>query len=78
MSNVEKQMAIALGGCTFPPGLPAKRFAREMSANARSENPKPLTDKQATWLRKLVQHYRRQIPPAIVALATQPQPESSV
>lgn len=69
MSNVEKQMAIAIGRCTFPPGLPAKRFAREMAANAQSESPKPLTERQATWLRKLVHNYRRQIPPAIVALA---------
>lgn len=69
MSNEEKQMAIALGRCVFLPGSPPKRFARDMAANARSENPKPLTEKQASWLRKLVHNYRRQIPQAIVALA---------
>lgn len=67
MSADERTMAIALGAVTMIPGLPSKRFARDLAATAESFG--TITEKQASALRSLVVRYRRQIPVAIVALA---------
>lgn len=69
MTDTEKKLAIALVGCTFLPGSPPKRFACQMADHAKSSEPKPLTEKQAAWLRTLVRQYRRQLPSEIVLLA---------
>lgn len=62
-------MAIALGACTFVPGIATKRFARDMAFAAGRDDAKPLTEKQDKYLREAVYRFRRQIQPEIVALA---------
>lgn len=70
MTEDERRMAIALGGCKFPPASPPKRFARDMAAEAAFDDA-VITEGQAEWLRVLVQRYRRQLPDDVVALARQ-------
>jgi hypothetical protein len=71
MTDDEKRMAIALTGCTFVPGIATKRFARQVAYRAEQGTGDPLTEKQAKYLRDAVIRFRRQIDPAIVALARQ-------
>ncbi len=67
MTDDEKKMAFALAGCTFVPGIGTKRFAQNM-AHAATHGIE-LTSGQRAYLRTAVIRYRRQIDPAIVALA---------
>ena len=69
MTTDECTMARALAEVTMVPGIPSKRFAREMAAESRSAVSQ-ISARQAEVLRSLVYRYRRQIPKAIVALAT--------
>ena len=69
MTDAERQMARDLHRCTFCPGIGTKRFAREMAARADQPDAKPLTEKQAKYLREAVIRYRRQIPAGTVKLA---------
>lgn len=69
MTEDEKQMALALAACTFVPGIGTKRFARNMAFAAGQPDPQPLTDGQRKYLCTAVIRFRRQIDPAIVALA---------
>ena len=72
MTEDEKAMALAIEppNVSYVPGIPTKRFARDIAAEARSENPH-ITTGQASYLRAVVVRFRRQIPPYIVALARQ-------
>lgn len=68
MTAGEREMARALGRVTFVPGIRSKALARALAAEAELP-PCQITEKQAEALRSLVRRYRRQILPAIVALA---------
>ncbi len=61
--------AIAPGMVTYPPGIPTKRFARDMAELERFKPDHPLTPKQALYLRQVVVRYRRQVAADIVDLA---------
>jgi hypothetical protein len=68
----EKTLAIALAKCTFVPGVPTKRFARDMAERAHwpsGPDTVPLTPKQRKYLCEAVIKFRRQIPQSVVALA---------
>ena len=73
MTESERRMAKSLAVCRFIPGIPTKRFARDMAERARLEEngaePKALTEKQAKYLREAVWKFRRQIPGFIVSEA---------
>ena len=72
MRDDEKTMAIALAKCTFIPGIPTKRFARDMAERAHwptGPDTVPLTPKQRKYLCEAVIKFRRQIPIATVVLA---------
>lgn len=60
MSPIEVKACQALAACTFLPGTPHKRFARDMGEQARAEQPL-ISEGQARWLWQLVYRYRRQI-----------------
>lgn len=68
MSQDEQRMAVALGDVTMVPGIPSKRFARDIATEASDAEP-IITEGQAEALRSLVYRYRRQIPSEIVALS---------
>jgi hypothetical protein len=67
MTENERKLAVALGGCSFPPATAQKRFARHISEQANAPEPK-ITDKQRAYLHKMVHRYRRQIPAEILCL----------
>lgn len=69
MTPEQISMARALARVTFPPGLPGKRFALDMAAQANLRPLATLTAKQADFLAELVVRYRRQIPADVVELA---------
>lgn len=54
-----RAMAGCLARCTMTPGIPEKRFVRELPTY-----PKPVTARQAEWLDALWRKYRRQLPRA--------------
>lgn len=62
-------MAVHLARCTFVPGTGTKRFAQDMAFRAGQPESKPLTSRQAEYLRSAVIRFRRQIPDDVVALA---------
>lgn len=72
MTEDEKAMALAIEppNVSYVPGIPTKRFARDIAAEARSESPH-ITPSQASYLRAVVVRFRRQIPAYVVALARQ-------
>lgn len=63
MTDQEQALALALspGRIRYRVGSGDKRFAREMSAVAATENPE-ITAPQALYLLKLKHRYRRQLP----------------
>lgn len=61
MTDDEKAMAIALGQCSFLPGLRQKMFAMHMASIAATEPHRPLSPRQSWTLHHLVRRYRRQI-----------------
>jgi hypothetical protein len=72
MTADEKTLAIALSKCTFVPGVPIKRFARDMAERAHwpsGPDTVPLTPKQRKYLCEAVLKFRRQIPREVVGLA---------
>ncbi len=69
MTNDQKTMARSLVQVAMVPGIPTKRFARDMALRAEQAEPKPLTAAQAEYLRTAVIRYRKNIPAAVVALA---------
>ena len=73
MTDDEKAMALAIEPpkVSYVPGIPTKRFARDIAAEARSENPH-ITTGQASYLRAVVVRFRRQIPASVVELARKP------
>lgn len=69
MSPFERDLALAFDAVSFLPGSRDKRFARQMAMQARTAPDRPLTEKQAAFLRQLARKYRRQIPRALLAAA---------
>lgn len=76
MTEAERQMGQALGRCAFVPASFDKRWCRAIAFVAAGEEPS-ITPKEAELLRTMVQRYRRQIEPAVVALAADPAPEAA-
>lgn len=60
MSPLERARALALGQCRFSPATFSKRFAKDMMAQARAEEP-TITERQAFRLTVQVYIYRRQV-----------------
>lgn len=69
MTENQRRMAIALGACTFVPGIGTKRFALNMAEAAQREDSPELTEKQAAYLCQAVFRFRRQIEKDVVLLA---------
>jgi len=71
MTDDERKLAVALAGVTFVPGIPTKRFARNLAgwATDRHLAEKDLTRKQRKYLCESVVRFRRQIPADVVAIA---------
>ena len=69
MTSAERQIALALAGCTFLPGSWQKRFARDMAATATHAPDHPLSERQTAWLIRLAHIYRRQLPTVVLAAA---------
>ena len=69
MTDAQRRMAVSLSLCTFVPGIPTKRFARDMAFAAVHSPDVQLTEKQDKYLREAVIKFRRQIPADVVALA---------
>lgn len=61
MNETQKKRIAALRGVTMLPGIPEKRFVRDMAARVDAGNDAPLTAKQDTWLSDLCWKYRKQI-----------------
>jgi hypothetical protein len=65
MTDDDRALCLALANVTFPVASSAKRFAREISNEAR--NPFALiTEKQRGFVHTLITRYRRQIEPSSV------------
>lgn len=58
MTSGERDIATALGSCSFLPGSFDKRFARQL----QERKEKPMTEKGRAMMLKLAVKYRRQIP----------------
>jgi hypothetical protein len=71
MSDDEILMARHLGCCSFLPASFDKRWSRALAGEADRQDP-TITEKEAELLRRMVKRYRRQIDPAVVALADKP------
>jgi hypothetical protein len=69
MTTDQIHMAIALGRCTFVPGTGTKRFAQDMQYRALNISDRPITARQAEYLRTAVIRFRKQIPADVVELA---------
>lgn len=70
MTEPERRLARALNRCTFLPGSWDKRFVRAMAFLEEHGPAHDLTEKQAANLARLAHKYRRQMPPALVTLAS--------
>lgn len=69
MDPIERDIARALGRCTYQPASWDKRFARDIAY--ASDNPEvEATDRQRWWLHRLAVRYRRQMPARLVEAAT--------
>ncbi len=71
MTEAQIKLATALGRVTYLPGIPAKRFARNMAAIAEHRPDLDLSEKQNAYMQRLAWRYRRQIPADLVP-ETQP------
>lgn len=60
MTELEQRACRALGSCTFLPGTPHKRFARDMAFASVIDKPM-ISEGQVRQLWRLVYRYRRQI-----------------
>jgi len=69
MTELQIEIAKALGNCSFCPGTAQKRFARNMASLAESEPGRELTPKQAAYLYDMAHRYRRQLPRSLVEFA---------
>lgn len=69
MTPEQRQMARSLALCGLFPGSNVKRFARDMASMAIAAPETELTPAQHRYLCDMVERYRRQIPPAVVATA---------
>ena len=76
MTTDQMTMAAHLARCIFVPGTGTKRFAQEMAYRASRPEPKPLTGRQAEYLRTAVIRFRKQIPAEVVELARSLEPET--
>ncbi len=66
MTEIEIRGCYALSGCTFLPGTPHKRFARDMGHVAANNEAPVISEGQAAQLWRLVYRYRRQIRDAVL------------
>ena len=66
MTEEQILVAQALERCTFLPGSPEKRFARDMGSRSRTLHPAALTERQARHLARLAWRFRRQMPHTLV------------
>lgn len=71
MTPLEFEAARALMACRWLPGMPAKRYIRQLLHAHRVEPETRLTDEQAAYLWACVIRYRRQLPGDLVAVARQ-------
>jgi hypothetical protein len=61
MTELEIKAAFELSGCTFIPGIAAKRLARQWAAKAKDRPHEPMTPQGRRMLFLLCYRYRRQI-----------------
>lgn len=61
MTDEQRRLILRLSRCTFLPGSYEKRFVRSMVALAHSKDNPDLTEKQAAFLARVSQRYRRQL-----------------
>jgi hypothetical protein len=66
MTPAERQIALALGRCSFLPGTWDKRFCRALASAAEHAPGVPLTERQGVHLLRLAHKYRRQLPTAVI------------
>ena len=66
MTEHEIKLATALARCSFCPGHPHKRFAKDMARLAVNSPGKVLSEKQRDYMNALVWKYRRQMPKSLV------------
>lgn len=78
MTHEQITMARALATVKMVPGIPTKRFAREMAETANLAPATVLTQKQAQYLAECVVRFRVQIPDKVVALARAALPPEEV
>ena len=60
LTEVDSVASVCLGNCRFAPATFDKRFAGDIAAAARQENPS-LTPKQWLWMWVLLHRYRRSV-----------------
>ncbi|RZI79839.1 MAG: hypothetical protein EOP38_24275 [Rubrivivax sp.] len=77
MTLEEQTLALALSPSRvkYCPGSNQKRFALDMALRASQLEPLPITVKQRGYLVALALRYQRQVPEAVVDLATRMQKE---
>lgn len=66
MTPYEIELAHALHACTYPPGSPPKRFAREMAFLATHSPEREITLRQRHYMEINAWRYRRQMPAHLV------------
>lgn len=72
MTSAEMAIATAYSPhhVTYLPGSPDKRFAYDIAALARSDDPQ-ITEGQADYLLRLAKRYRRQVPESILTIVAE-------
>lgn len=60
MTPDDKRYISLLSLVTFRPATADKRFAKDITRQLAGEPDKPLSEKQAAYLRQIVHRYRRQ------------------
>jgi hypothetical protein len=78
MSAEERQVIRALAKCRFDPKCADRRFCLDLAAAADAEHGYILTEGQRAYLRRIGQHYRRQLSAEIVALLEDPSPATAI
>lgn len=61
LTDPEKQIALALGACSFSPGTWDKRFCHAMATKAAKEPEDDLSERQRDNLLRMAHKYRRQL-----------------
>ena len=66
MTEHEIALAKALAGCTYPPGISHKRFARNIAFVAQYSPEKEISLRQRHYMELMAWRYRRQMPHPLV------------